>query len=113
MARVEVVDEFGGPFEFVARRVQAGALEEGDGLGFGAGVGFADQGPFLDGRADVAGLGFLGRVVHREEHDREARSRRDVVRGAGLDAPRAFEADVFGAGGEAEQERGGEEGFSE
>jgi hypothetical protein len=33
--------------------------------------------------------------------------------GAGLDAPGAFEAKVFGTGERAEQERDGEEGFSE
>ena len=37
----------------------------------------------------------------------------DVVRRAGLDAPRALKADVFRMGDGAEQERDGEEGFSE
>ena len=113
VARIEVVDEFGGGLEFMARGMQAGALEDGDGLGFGAGVGFTDDGPFLDGGTDVPGLGFRRGVVHGQQDDGDAFGRGDVMGGAGLDEPRAFEAKVFGTSERAEQERDGEEGFSE
>ena len=93
-------------------RMQAGAFEERDRFGFGPGVGFADHGPLLEGRAFVAFLGGLGGVVHGEQDDGQAGGGRDVVRRAGLDAPCAFEADVFRVGEGAEQERDGEEGFS-
>ena len=72
VAGVEVVDEFGGAFEFMAARVQAGALEEGEGFGFGADVGFGDDRPLLEGRAFVAFLGGLGGVVHGEQDDGQA-----------------------------------------
>ena len=97
----------------MARGMQAGALEDGDGLGFGAGVGFADDGPFLDGPPFVAAGGGLGSAVHREQHDGQAVSRDDVVRRAGLEVPSSLEEDVFGTSERAEQERDGEEGFSE
>ena len=113
VARVQVVDQLGRGLELMACRMQAGALEDRDGFGLGAGVGFADDRPFLDGAAFVAVCGGLGGVVHREQHDGEAGSRGDVVRRAGLEAPRALEADVFRMGDGAEQERDGEEGFSE
>ena len=113
VTRVEVVDQLGGGLEFMARGMQAGALEDGNSFGFAAGVSFADDGPFLDGRAFGAGFGGPGRVVHREQHDVLALSGKHVARRAGFDAPRALEAEVFRVGDGAEQERDGEDGFSE
>ena len=113
MAGVDVVDELGGLLEFVAGFVQAGAFQQGDGLGFGAGVRYADDLPRLERRADVAGFAGRGGPVHGEKDDGQAFGGDDVVGGARLDAPASFEADVFGAQSGPAEESGDKEGFSE
>ena len=112
MAGEDVVDEVHRFLELATGDEDAGAREQGDGLGFGADVGFADDLPFLEGSADVAGVDPGGSVVHGEQQDGEPRRRADVGGGAGLDLPGSVLPDEFRAGMGAEQERRGEEGFS-
>ena len=107
MAGEEIVDDVRGFLEFPAGDENARAGEHGDGLGFGADVGFADDLPLLEGAADVVGVEATGSVVHGEQQDRQAGRRAHVGDGAGLDLPGSVLPDEFRAGVGAEQERCG------
>jgi len=112
MAGEEVIHDDRGFLELAARDEDAGAGEQGDGFGFGADVGFADDLPFLEGSADVAGVETSGSVIHGEQQDGEPRRRADVGGRAGLDLPGSVHPDEFRMDVGAEQERCGEEEFS-